>query len=67
MPATSPKEATLALLQRLAEDASFEQIQYEIYVLEKIAAGLAESAAGHSVSHEEAGAQLAQWLNRANA
>lgn len=62
MPATTPKQAALDLIQRLPDDASFEDIQYEVYVLQKIEAGLREVEAGASVSHEEAGRRLGRWL-----
>lgn len=62
MPAATPKQATLDLIQRLSDDASFEDIQYEIYVLQKVETGLREVEAGKSVSHAEAGRQLSRWL-----
>ena len=65
MPATTPKQAALDLLQRLPDDASFEDIQYEVYVLQKIETGLREVEAGESVSHKEAGRRLSRWLGEA--
>jgi predicted transcriptional regulator len=62
MPAASPKEAALALVSRLADDASFEDIQYELYVLQSVERGLDDVAAGRTVSHGEAAAQLGRWL-----
>ncbi len=62
MQAPTPKQATLDLIQRLPDDASFEDIQYEVYVLQKIEAGLREVEAGESVSHAEAGRRLSRWL-----
>ena len=65
MPATTPKQATLDLIRRIPDDASFEDIQYEIYVLPKIETGLREVEEGKSVSHEEAGRRLSRWLGDA--
>ena len=62
MPTTTPKQATLDLVRRLSDDASFEEIQYEIYVLQKIETGLREVEAGESVSHAEASQRLSRWL-----
>lgn len=62
MPAVSPKEAALALVSRLADDASFEDIQYELYVLQGVERGLDDSANGRTVPHEEAAARLDRWL-----
>lgn len=59
---TSPKQATLDLVRRLDDDVTFEDIQYELYVLQKIAAGLRDVEAGQTVSHEEAKQELAHWL-----
>jgi predicted transcriptional regulator len=62
MPATTPKQATLDLVRRLSDDASFEDIHYEIYVLQKVEQGLLEVEAGETVSHEEARQHLQRWL-----
>jgi predicted transcriptional regulator len=62
MPATSPKQAARRLVDRLADDASFEDIQYELYVVQQIERGLAEVEAGQTVSRDEARARLSRWL-----
>jgi len=36
----SPKDEVNSLLQKLPDDASFEDIQYHLYVLEKVRRGL---------------------------
>lgn len=59
---TSAKQATLALVERLEDDVSFEDIIYKLYVLEKIQRGLKDSDKGRVVSHEEAKQRLSQWL-----
>ena len=63
MATETPKEATLRLVGRLADDATFEDIQYELYVLQKIQTGLRDVEAGRTVSHKEAGVRLARWLD----
>lgn len=55
------KHEVAALLGRLP-DCSLEDIQYHLYVLEKIHAGLADSDAGRVLTQDEAEARLRQWL-----
>jgi hypothetical protein len=47
----SPKDEVSSLLQKLPDDASFENIQYHLYVLEKFRRGLerAEREKRHGV------------------
>ena len=40
----------------------FEEIIYELYVLEKIRRGMKDAEEGHVVSHEEAKERLGRWL-----
>ena len=54
------KDEVLRILERLPEDASLEDIQYHIYVRQKIDHGLAE--AGRTLSEEEFDRRMAKWL-----
>lgn len=65
MPATSPKQAVRRLVDRLRDDATFEDIQYELYVLQQIERGLRDVEAGRVVPHEEARTHLGRWLDPA--
>ncbi len=56
------KEAVLKLLENLPEDATIEDIQYHLYVLQKIQAGQEAIDAGQTIPHEEVMRELAQWL-----
>lgn len=58
----SAKQATLDLVERLDDDVSFEDIIYELYVLEKIQRGMKDAEEGRVVSHEEAKQRLSRWL-----
>jgi predicted transcriptional regulator len=60
----TPKQQVQELLENLPEDASLEDIQYHLYVRQKIEQGLADVAAGRIVSHEEVQRRLAKWLSR---
>ena len=59
---SSAKQATLDLVDRLDDDVSFEEIIYELYVLEKIQRGMNDAEQGRVVSHEEAKERLSRWL-----
>ena len=59
---SSAKQATLDLVDRLDDDVSFEEIIYELYVLEKIQRGMNDAEEGRVVSHEEAKQRLSRWL-----
>jgi predicted transcriptional regulator len=48
----------------LPEDASLEDIQYHIYVRQKIQQGLDDAESGRVVSHEEVQQRLAKWLTK---
>jgi hypothetical protein len=60
---TSAKVSAMALLKRLDDNVSYEDIMYEFYVLEKIQKGLNDLEAGRTVSHSAAKKRLAKWLN----
>lgn len=52
------------ILATLPEDASLEDIQYHIYVRQKIEQGLADADAGRVLSHAEVERRLAKWLTK---
>lgn len=58
----SVKEAVFKLFETLPDDASIEDIQYHLYVLQKIRAGQEAADAGEIIPHEEVMRELAQWL-----
>jgi hypothetical protein len=58
----SPKSEVAEMLSSLPETASFEDIQYHLYVLEKIRRGLARAESEGVVSHNEARARMKRWL-----
>lgn len=63
MPETkSAKQATLELVGRLDEDVTYEDIMYELHVLQKIERGLRDADEGRVTSHKEAKERLSQWL-----
>ncbi len=57
-----PKQTALKAIEHLRDSASYEDIMYELYVLQKIERGRQAIREGRSVSHEEAKKQLGKWL-----
>jgi predicted transcriptional regulator len=49
----TPKEAARQLINHLPEQASWDDIMYELYVKQKIEAGLRAVAEGRTIPHEE--------------
>jgi hypothetical protein len=56
------KEEVTTLLRQLPDDCSFEEIQYHLYVMEKVRSGLERAEREGTFSQEEAEARLARWL-----
>jgi hypothetical protein len=58
----SPKDEVSSLLKNLPDDASYEDIQYHVYVLEKVKRGLERADTERAIPHETAKARLGKWL-----
>jgi predicted transcriptional regulator len=58
------KDEVRKLLDRLPEEASFEDIQYQVYVLDEIRRGSEEIDRGDVIEHEEVKRRLAKWLDK---
>jgi hypothetical protein len=58
----SPKDEVNSLLQKLPDDASFEDLQYHLYVLEKVRRGLERTDVEGAISHDVARERLGKWL-----
>ncbi|MFX0102562.1 MAG: hypothetical protein ACFFCS_23550 [Candidatus Hodarchaeota archaeon] len=56
------KENVLELLKKLPDDASYEDIMYEIELQRKINEGISEIERGNYLTHEEAMERLKRWL-----
>jgi len=57
----SVKEEIHALIDRLPDDATYEDIEYAIYVRREIELGLQEAESGQLLSQEEAEARILSW------
>ena len=57
------KDKVRALLDRLPEDCSLDDVQYHLYVLQALARGEADEEAGRVIPHEQVEAELRRkWL-----
>lgn len=61
---STPKEEVRKLLERLPDEASYEDIQYHIYVREKIERGLRDIEEGRVLSQAEVEQRASKWLGK---
>ncbi|HWQ68385.1 MAG TPA: hypothetical protein VN494_00290 [Patescibacteria group bacterium] len=59
---SSAKAEVKSMIEGLPEDTSLEDIQYHLYVLEKVKRGLERAESEGVISHEDAKARLGKWL-----
>jgi predicted transcriptional regulator len=58
------KEEVRKMLDKMPDDATFEDIQYHIYVREKIERGLKDIQEGNLLSQEEVEQRMSKWLGK---
>lgn len=58
------KDEVQSLLQKLPDDCTFEDVQYHLYVVEKIRRGIERAESEGAVSQEEVERRLAKWTSR---
>ncbi len=58
------KQEVNEILSRLPDDSTLEDIQYHLYVLQKIEQGLDDAKKGRVYSHEEIEARMSKWLTK---
>ena len=58
----SAKRAAIELIERLPEDASLEDIMYELYFRERVGRGLQEWREGKAAPHSEVIRDALDWL-----
>jgi hypothetical protein len=59
---STAKNEVQALLRKLPDDCSIEDIQYHLYVIEKVNSGLDAAKSQGTISQEEVEEQLGKWL-----
>ena len=57
------KSEVASMLDTLPDDSSLEDIQYHLYVLEKVKRGVERAESEGTLSHAEAKQRLGKWLD----
>lgn len=57
------KQEAQQMIQNLPDNCTYEDIQYHLYVVEKIKNGIDRAQKGEISSHEEAKARMGKWLS----
>lgn len=58
------KDEVTALLKKLPDDCTLEDVQYHLYVIEKVRRGIARADAEATLTQEQAETRLARWLSK---
>ena len=58
----SPKRAVLDLVKGLPDNSTLEDIQYQLYLRQKLERSLQAAAEGRTRTHAEVKKRLAKWL-----
>jgi hypothetical protein len=58
----SLKQNVEQMIRNLPDDSTVEDIQYHLYVLDKIQKGQEAIRDGKGISHEDAKARLSKWI-----
>ena len=56
------KEEVQTMIANLPDDCTVEDIQYHLYVIEKIQNGMQDIEDDKTLSHEEAQEKMSKWL-----
>jgi hypothetical protein len=59
---SNAKQEVEQLLNKLPDDCSVEDIQYHLYVLDKVRRGLEDARLNGTLSQQEVEIRLSQWL-----
>ena len=58
------KDEIQSLLQKLPDDCTLEDVQYHLYVIEKIRKGIERAGSEGAVSQAEVERRLARWISK---
>jgi hypothetical protein len=61
-PMSTAKQDVESLLSKLPDNSSVEDIQYHLYVLDKVRRGLEDAQVNGTLSQEEVESRLSKWL-----
>jgi hypothetical protein len=59
---STAKRDVESLLSKLPDNSSIEDIQYHLYVLDKVRRGLEDARVNGTLSQEEVESRLSKWL-----
>jgi hypothetical protein len=57
------KQEAQNMIQNLPDNCTYEDIQYHLYVVEKIKNGITRAENGETLSHQNAKQRMAKWLS----
>ena len=60
----SAKEEVMEILKRLPDNSTLEQIQYHLYVCQKIQRGIKDVDEGRTFTQEEMERRMEKWLEK---
>ncbi len=60
---STAKSEVASMLETLPDDSSLEDIQYHLYVIEKMKRGVEQAESEETLSHAEAERRLRKWLD----
>jgi len=61
---STPKDEVRNMLEQLPDNVSLEDIQYPIYVREKVERGLKDIEEGRVLSQKDVEERMTKWLGR---
>lgn len=59
----SIKDEVQELLRKLPDDCTLEDLQYHLYILEKIRRGVEDADSGNTLSQDEVETRFSEWLS----
>jgi len=61
---TTAKQEVQKVLDALPDESTLEDVQYHLYVLQRIERGRQDVAAGRVIPHDEIERRMARWLGK---
>ena len=58
------KDEVRAILDKLPDDCSLEDVQYHLYVVRKIQRGIEQAENGETLTQAEMKRKFAEWISR---
>jgi predicted transcriptional regulator len=57
------KQEAQEMIENLPDNCTYEDIQYHLYVVEKIKNGISRAKKGEVTSHKDAKERMAKWIS----